>query len=91
MTKRELMAGGRYVYRRWYAVPNDLIGGWAVATDDVPPSEHSRENGIVAVADCMDEPTARHIAALHNEALAEAGLTLGLTLQRGLPDWQEPS
>ena len=50
---------------RWFAQPNDLIGGWCAMTVDAPPSE-----GIgLSVADFMTEAAARHIVALHNEAL----------------------
>lgn len=54
----------------WHPVANDLIGGWAVATEDVPPSRHSPANGVLLVADFISEDVARHVAALHNAALA---------------------
>lgn len=46
----------------WYAVVNDLIGGWAVSTVDAPLSDNSG----LDIADFVSEDVARHIAALHN-------------------------
>ncbi len=45
----------------WYAMPNDLIGGWCVVPIQLPPSA-----GVVEIATFIDEEFARHIAALHN-------------------------
>ncbi|MFC7530177.1 hypothetical protein [Actinoplanes sp. GCM10030250] len=53
-------------HARWYARPNDVIGGWSVTPADVPPS-----SGIPTVADVASESIARHIAAQHNAALAD--------------------
>lgn len=53
----------------WYAKPNDLIGGWCVGTDELPPSKASV---APLVADFMNEAVARHVAALHNQLNAEA-------------------
>lgn len=52
---------------RWFAHPNDLIGGWCVTTVDKPPSQHAP--GDFTVADFIDEATARYIAELHNSRL----------------------
>lgn len=48
----------------WYAVVNDLIGGWAVATVDKPCSAHNHEAGEGEVADFVHEADARFIAAV---------------------------
>ncbi len=45
----------------WYAMPNDLIGGWCIVPIRLPPS-----SGVIEIADFLDEQFARHIAALHN-------------------------
>jgi hypothetical protein len=49
---------------RWYARPNDLIGGWCVMPVDEPPS-----GGMPEVADFIRQEAAGHIAALHNQWL----------------------
>lgn len=50
---------------RWYAHPNDLIGGWCVMPVDQPPS-----CGVGEVADFTRQEIAEHIAGLHNARLA---------------------
>ena len=54
-----------FLRHRWYAKPNDLIGGWCVMPVDKTPGEAN----IPEVADFCDEKTARHIAKIHNEWL----------------------
>jgi hypothetical protein len=49
---------------RWYARPDDLIGGWCVMPCDLPPS-----SGAPEVGGFMCEEHARHVADLHNQAL----------------------
>jgi hypothetical protein len=49
---------------RWYARPDDLIGGWCVMPVDEPPSA-----GMPAVADFIMQEAAEHIARLHNQWL----------------------
>jgi hypothetical protein len=63
--------------RRWYAVPDDLIGGWAVATVDRSTADIdvAGTDERVPVQMAWGEVTARHLADLHNAWLAnEAGL-----------------
>lgn len=52
------------LYRRWYAVPNDLIGGWSITTIDVPLSSL---DGAADwhVGDFLTERIARHVVDLH--------------------------
>lgn len=57
----------------WYAVPDDTVGGWAVANADRPVSAHSRATGVFAVGDFLSEPLARHVADLHNRWLRQFG------------------
>lgn len=46
----------------WYAVQDDLIGGYAVSTADVPQSA-----GLgLTVGSFLGQDMAEHIAALHN-------------------------
>lgn len=54
----------------WYAVVDDLIGGWAVATRDCPASELVVGEGSPdrEVACFVREEDAREIARLHNAA-----------------------
>jgi len=54
---------------RWYAWPDDTIGGWSVMPDNSPPS-----TGIPAVGSFLSEQAARHIADLHNASLTSAGV-----------------
>lgn len=57
--------------RRWYAVPNDLIGGWDCATIDKPVSaiRGKRPTRERIPVETWGELTARHVAELHNAAL----------------------
>jgi hypothetical protein len=52
----------------WFALPNDLIGGWCVMPINEQPS-----GGCVEVADFIDGTFAVHIAQLHNEWLKRNG------------------
>lgn len=52
---------------RWYAHPNDLIGGWCVMDVDLPPSQAV---GSHFMADSLSEAQARLIASLQNRATA---------------------
>lgn len=54
---------------RWYAQPDDLIGGWCLMSVDKPPSRCSYREW--QVSSFLDEVTARHVAELHNGWLAE--------------------
>jgi len=51
---------------RWYAVPDDLIGGWCVMTADKRPSEVVPGDGVVQIADFVSMADARYVARLHN-------------------------
>ncbi len=51
---------------RWYAVLNDLIGGYSVATVDKPDSMHNVYEGDFEVGTFMTREAAQHIADLHN-------------------------
>ena len=54
--------------QRWYAVVNDLIGGYVVSNVDKPCSaiDSRKGSGEWQIADFMDEKTARYVADLHN-------------------------
>lgn len=58
----------------WYAVVNDVIGGWAICNVDKPCSQQSinPEDGEIEIADFIQEDVARYIVRLHNERLAGA-------------------
>jgi hypothetical protein len=49
---------------RWHVHADDVIGGWAVMPEDLPPS-----SGVPTVASFLSEDCARHITSLHNAAL----------------------
>jgi len=49
---------------KWYAQPDDLIGGWCVSIIDRPPSE-----GPGNIGDFMSEDIARHVVETHNRWL----------------------
>ncbi len=56
----------------WYPVVNDLVGGWALATADLPLSEiDTRGREVVVVAELADEAIARYVARLHNTTIGE--------------------
>lgn len=57
---------GAVLRSRWYAQPNDVIGGWSVMTCDKPPSAANHLHGEYEAATFMDRATARHVAHLHN-------------------------
>lgn len=48
---------------RWFAVLNDLVGGWAVGNRDKPMSEYGSDDDY-PLADMMNERDARAVAAL---------------------------
>ncbi|HEV2928403.1 MAG TPA: hypothetical protein VGW74_06910 [Propionibacteriaceae bacterium] len=50
----------------WYAVVNDLIGGWSVMNADLPPSQADFESGQVEVACFVRREDAELIARLRN-------------------------
>lgn len=58
-----------YLMMVWFAVSDDTIGGWAVATRNQPVSQHGFNNDTVSLAHFTDENLARHIAYLHNRWL----------------------
>lgn len=70
---------------RWYAHPNDLIGGWAVLNRDYPPSQvnHAKDPDAREVGDFLSEEVARHIVDLHNATL-DVEIRLGPTAPGGL-------
>lgn len=53
--------------KRWYAKPNDLIGGWCVMYVDETPAV----SGLPEVAGFTTERMATHIAYLHNNWVDE--------------------
>lgn len=63
------MTTPRVLQLTWYAVVNDLVGGWCVRTSQLPPSQapgHPDHDGSVTVGEFLDERTAVYIATLHN-------------------------
>lgn len=54
---------------KWYAVRDDVTGGWAISTVDKPLSEHDPSKGDAVVGDFLDEPLARYIVAMHSYRL----------------------
>jgi poly-beta-hydroxyalkanoate depolymerase len=50
----------------WYAVPNDLIGGYTVANVNKPDSQHNVYEGDFEVGTFMTLEVAQHIADIHN-------------------------
>jgi hypothetical protein len=62
MTSDESLTTETAMAARWYAKPDDLIGGWCVMDIDETP----RLSGRPWVATFCSEQVARHIADLHN-------------------------
>lgn len=53
--------------RRWFAVPDDLVGGWACATTNRPLSEIDIPGTDHRVPiECWGRATAEHVTYLHN-------------------------
>lgn len=50
---------------RWYAVPNDLVGGWCI----MPVPFGPRDVPVVEVANFLSERNARYMVDLHNARL----------------------
>lgn len=53
--------------KQWFAVINDEVGGWAVATEDKPLSQVPNNHIVCAMV--THERTAKHIALLQNSYL----------------------
>lgn len=57
--------------RPWYVVPDDEIGGWAIATADLPTSQLNLSNrGERVIADAIWEDHARWLVEAHNRLIA---------------------
>lgn len=54
---------------KWFAVVNDLIGGWSVSNVDKPSSDTDSTNGEYEIGCFLSEGIARHVAASHNDWL----------------------
>lgn len=54
-------------YCRWYAVVDNLIGGYAISNVDKPTAELDHLKGEYDVATFMDFATAEHMVSLHNK------------------------
>lgn len=57
--------------QRWYAHPDDFIGGWCAMNVDKPPSQAQLVRDEFAVCSFTREEVARHIVELHNRWLDE--------------------
>ena len=56
----------------WYPIVNDLVGGWAVANNDIPMSQIDfRARETIVIADMMNFEDADLIAQLLNDAGVE--------------------
>jgi len=51
-----------YLNQEWFAMPDDLIGGWCVMPSEVPPSQARWGE----VGTFFSEEAAKHIANIHN-------------------------
>jgi hypothetical protein len=60
---------------RWYAMLDDMIGGWCVMNADKSPSESNFVSGEWQVVRFTSKGIAQHIANLHNDWL-DAGRPL---------------
>ncbi len=52
---------------RWYAIANDTIGGWDIATANVPDSRRNPYAGEYEVGCFLTQQVAEFLAKLHNE------------------------
>lgn len=53
----------------WYAVRNDVIGGWSMTNVDKPVSQLDPRQGEVEIGDALSEEIATRIVTLHNQNL----------------------
>jgi hypothetical protein len=60
-----------YLSMKWYAVADDVVGGWAVATVNEPVSSFlGYGTGRALFEGFFDKDHADHVVELHNEWLA---------------------
>lgn len=57
--------------QRWYAIVNDVIGGYAVCNTTTRMSDQDYRDGQYGIADFVSQEAAEHIAYLHNTWLDE--------------------
>lgn len=55
-----------YINKLWFAIPDDLIGGWAIMNCNKPPGQASFAAGEEQVAWGLCEEDAKHIVQIHN-------------------------
>lgn len=60
-----------YFQDRWFAQPDDIVGGWCLMNVDKRPSQARHRAGEWQIADFLSENAARHVAELHNRWLEE--------------------
>jgi hypothetical protein len=63
------MADQDFLKKKWYVVPNDVIGGWSVTTVDKPVSALMPRAGEFEIVETISKETADHVVALHNWAI----------------------
>jgi hypothetical protein len=51
---------------RWYAVPNDLIGGWDISNVNKPESQRNPYGEEFEIGSFLTEEVAQHIVDVHN-------------------------
>lgn len=54
-------------YCRWYAVVDNLIGGYAISNVNKTTADMNHLEGEYEVASFMDQATAEHMVMLHNK------------------------
>lgn len=60
----------RLLYERWYVIPNDVVGGWSIATTNKPLSQIMGLEPVVA-DDVLTQEIANYIVAVHNYRLGQ--------------------
>ncbi len=52
---------------RWYAIANDTIGGWDIATVNIPDSRRNAQLGQYEIGCFLTREVAEHITEVHNQ------------------------
>lgn len=54
------------LFQRWWAMPNDIVGGWSICNAPKPPSMLDSRIGERELFMCIGADLAQHVVDLHN-------------------------
>jgi hypothetical protein len=59
----------------WYALPDDVVGGWCIMTANVPPSQVNwrdpTEDTTYRVGSFLSKEIAEYVVSLHNSNISD--------------------